>query len=82
MATMTIRNIDSQLKARLRIQSARHGRSMEEEARAILRSALCVESPAPVSLGDAIRARIAASGGVELELPGREDLRQPVDFGA
>lgn len=36
MATMTIRNIDDQPKARLRIQAATHGRSMEDEARDIL----------------------------------------------
>jgi len=27
---MTIRNIDEQLKARLRVQAAKHGRSMED----------------------------------------------------
>ena len=43
MATMTIRNLDDELKARLRLRAARHGQSMEEEARSILRSALQVE---------------------------------------
>ncbi|CAJ92832.1 Plasmid stabilization protein [Cupriavidus necator] len=40
MATLTIRNIDHELKARLRIEAAQHGRSMEEEVREILRRAL------------------------------------------
>ena len=43
MATMTIRNLEDELKARLRIRAAQHGRSMEEEARSILRSALNTE---------------------------------------
>jgi plasmid stability protein len=37
VATITIRNLDEAVKIRLRIRAASHGRSMEEEARAILR---------------------------------------------
>lgn len=40
MATMTIRNLDDDVKARLRVRAAQHGRSMEEEARSILSAAL------------------------------------------
>ena len=40
MASITIRNLDEETKRRLRIRAARHERSMEEEARNILRSAL------------------------------------------
>ncbi len=40
MASITIRNLDNSLKSRLRIQAAVHGRSMEDEARDILRSSL------------------------------------------
>ena len=40
MATLTIRNLDERTKAQLRVQAARHGRSMEEEARTILRTAI------------------------------------------
>lgn len=36
MATLTIRNLDENVKHRLRLRAARHGVSMEEEARAIL----------------------------------------------
>jgi plasmid stability protein len=31
MASITIRDIDERCKARLRVQAAHHGRSMEEE---------------------------------------------------
>lgn len=82
MATMTIRNIDDQLKARLRVQAAMHGRSMEDEARNILRTALSAEPANGQSLVDAIRARIEPLGEVDLELPAREPMRAAVDLGA
>ncbi|HEY6923076.1 MAG TPA: hypothetical protein VI653_06385 [Steroidobacteraceae bacterium] len=76
MASMTIRNLDEKLKARLRVQAARHGRSMEDEARDILRSALSTSS-ARTSLVRSIRRRMAALGGVELEIAPREPMREP-----
>ncbi|WP_027978082.1 FitA-like ribbon-helix-helix domain-containing protein [gamma proteobacterium L18] len=80
MATMTIRNIDDQLKARLRVQAAMHGRSMEDEARDILRSALSTEPSGGPSLVESIRARVREFGGVDLELAPREAIRSQVDF--
>jgi plasmid stability protein len=79
--TMTIHNMDEQIKARLRTQADRHGHSMEEEAHDILRAALSAEE-APVSLVEAIRARLAPLGGVELELPARETIRDLSALGA
>ncbi|MDH4571871.1 FitA-like ribbon-helix-helix domain-containing protein [Salinicola acroporae] len=70
MASITIRNLDEPLKTRLRLQAASHGHSMEEEVRVILRGAL---SPPQTGLGSRIKARFAESGGVDLELPVRED---------
>lgn len=81
MASMTIRDIDDQLKARLRVQAAQHARSMEDEARDILRSALSVEPDPSQGLVAAIRARIEPLGGVELEIPAREPIRESVDLG-
>lgn len=40
MASVTIRNLEDELKTRLRIRAAMNGRSMEEELRAILRAEL------------------------------------------
>lgn len=77
MASITIRNLDDALKATLRIRAARHGRSMEDEVRNILRDAL---TPAPVSernLVERIRTRFAALGDVELAQPPRESIRVP-----
>jgi plasmid stability protein len=82
MASITIRNLDGPLKARLRVQAAMHGRSMEDEARDILRTTLNRMPAPPVNLAAAIRARFAPIGGVELpEIP-REPMREPPDFGA
>ncbi len=80
MASITIRDLDERLKGRLRVQAAQHGRSMEEEARDILRAALSLGRSRTESLVDSIRARIEPFGGVELEIPGREDIREPVNL--
>jgi plasmid stability protein len=81
MATMTIRNIDDALKQRLRVRAATHGRSMEDEARDILRAALAaIEKPAR-NLAETIRARLALVGGINLDIPAREAIRDAPDFG-
>jgi plasmid stability protein len=80
MASITIRNLDDALKSRLRIQAAVHGRSMEDEARDILRSALSREPTRKGGLAAAIRARFAPLGGVELPDVVREAMRAPPEF--
>ena len=77
MASITVRNLEEGLKRRLRIRAAESGRSMEEEARVILRTALCRQPPAQQDLAAAIRARFAPLGGVELEIPPRSPMRKP-----
>jgi len=80
MASITIRNFDADLKARLRVRAAIHGRSVEDEARHTLRSALAAEPPG-IGLVESIRARLEAAGdGVDLELPEREAMRDPVNL--
>ena len=78
MASVTIRNIDERLKAKLRIQASKHGRSMEDEARDILRTALSVEPSRAKGLVEVIRARVETFGGVELDIPPREEIRGPI----
>lgn len=80
MASLTIRNLDEALKRKLRVRAAEHDRSMEEEARELLRVALNTKSTQPTDLGAAIRKRFAPLGGIELELPPREPMREPPDF--
>jgi plasmid stability protein len=77
MASITIRKLDERLKARLRIRAARRGRSMEEEAREILRAALTAERKQPRDLYTAIREIIDPIGGVDLEPLPRLSVREP-----
>lgn len=79
MVSLTIRNLDPAIKTNLRLRAAMHGRSMEEEARQILRQALLAPTSAE-GLGSRIRRRFAAVGGVELpEIP-RSPARTPPEF--
>ncbi len=68
MASITIRNLDDDIKRRLRMRAAEHGRSMEAEARDILRMALS-ETAAPRDLAAAIRARVRPCARVDLDCP-------------
>jgi antitoxin FitA len=77
MASITIRDLDENTKERLRIRAAQHKRSMEEEARGILRAAVAENDAAETNLARAIRRRFQPFGGVELRLPKREAMREP-----
>ncbi len=70
MAALSIRNIDEDVKERLRLRAARHGRSMESEVRAVLVEAV---SPPPPSSGlfGTILESFGEHGGTELDLPAR-----------
>jgi len=76
MAALTIRKLDQKTKTRLRVRAAHHGRSMEEEAREILRSALTISSRTNGNLAEAIRRRFASFGGIEISLPHRDAVRK------
>ena len=79
MASITIRNLDDDVKPRLRVRAANYGRSMEEEARLILREAVG-RKPSSRNLASIIRAHFGPSRGVDLELPSREPIREPPRF--
>lgn len=77
MASLTIRNLDEQTKERLRVRAAHRRRSMEDEARNILRAAVTEDAAPPRNLAEAIRRRFQPLGGVELRLPARDSVREP-----
>ena len=79
MASLTIRNLDDSVKRQLRVRAAERGRSMEEEAREILRDAVGA-APARRDLAAAIRARVDPIGGAEIEIAPREAMRAPPGF--
>ncbi|WP_198015147.1 Arc family DNA-binding protein [Synechococcus sp. CC9616] len=75
MATLTIRNLDDAVRDRLRQRAAKHGHSMEEEVRQILRQVVKPGDTAATSkgLGSRIHNHFAQLGGCDLELPSRSD---------
>ncbi len=62
MAQLLVRNLEQQIKARLQRRAKRHGRSMEEEARDILRNALREEEAPAGGLGSEIAALFRDTG--------------------
>jgi plasmid stability protein len=79
VAALSIRNLDETVKQRLLLRAARHGRSMEAEARAILTDA--VQEPADsAGLFTALLDRFELLGGVDLDLPKRAEPGRAVDF--
>ena len=81
MAQVVVRNIEDDVKARLKQRATQHGRSMEEEVRNILRDAVAGPARAPVKLGSRIAARFADVGLTD-ELPRlRRQAAKPMDIG-
>ena len=80
MASITVRNLEDGVKRRLRIRAAENGRSMEEEARDILRTALYRQPPTQENLASIIRARFVPLGGVTLDTLPRSPTRKPPRF--
>ena len=80
MASITIRKLDDDVKSKLRVRAASNGRSMEAEARLILAEAVDREPVPAEGLGTMIHELFKPYGGVELELPPREPMRDPPSF--
>jgi plasmid stability protein len=79
MATLTVRGLNDAVHSRLRIQAARHGRSMEAEVRAILTEQLApVDEPG--GLGTSIHGLFADIDDAEFELPSRDEPARAADF--
>ncbi len=81
MATLMIRDLDDDVKARLRIQAAEHGRSMEAEARLLLAAALNGRRPSR-GLGSYIQSQFSAIGGANVPAPPRTESARAADLPA
>lgn len=81
MASITIRRLDDSIKAKLRVRAASHGRSMEEEAREILKAGLKTNRVPRLNLAESIRRHINPVGGVDLVMFRREAVRHPPKLG-
>ena len=74
MTSVLIRNVDDALHRRLKASAAAHRRSMEEEARELLRIAVAHDDAPPCEhLVDVAARLFGAAGGAELELPARTE---------
>ena len=80
MSTILIRQLDEATKVRLRLRAAQHGRSMEAEAREILKATLTRQTRDRGGLADRIHARFSRLGGVDLPKIPREPMRSPPVF--
>ena len=82
MAQFIVRDIEEDVKAKLKRRAIRHGWSMEEEIRQILRNAAKEENQPKSKLGSRIAARFANTGLSE-DLPElRGQTAQPTHFSA
>jgi len=79
MASITVRNLEESTKRKLKVRAAENGRSMEQEVREILKSEL--DKPRKPRTGAELVKKIRAIweplGGVDLDLPPREPIRDP-----
>lgn len=79
MAQIHVRKLEEETKAKLRERAKRHGRSIEEEVREILRNAVQNEDPLRRKLGTETRELFAKAGlkrgeikelrGIRLQIP-------------
>jgi antitoxin FitA len=79
MAAVSIRDLDDDVKDRLRVRAARNGRSMEAEIRAILTDAVS-EPDVSRGLFSELLERFGEIGGVELDLPRRANVARAPDL--
>lgn len=79
MATLTIRDLDDAVKTRLRVRAAHNGRSMEAEARIILRVALA-DPEDRRGLGSRIRERFADLDDEAIVPPPRAEQPRSADL--
>lgn len=79
MATLTIRDVDNELKTALRVRAAEHGRSMEAEVREILRVVLARPS-SDIGMATRIRRRFSSIDDVEIEPPARTEFPRAAEL--
>lgn len=79
MGALSIRNLDDDVKERLRRRAAGHGRSMESEVRAILADALS-DPETSDGLFQSMLDRFGEIGGAELDLPPRRTRVRAADL--
>ena len=77
MSSITVRNLDEFVKAGLRLRAARHGFSVEQEVRQILRQAVAPEAVGDVSFAERVHRRFVGLKADDLPIPARRPARLP-----
>jgi len=80
MAQILVRNLEEDVKVLLLHRARRHGHSMEEEARDILRNAVRTEGSAVTPLGSRLRMRFADIGLEDDIEELRGEVARPASF--
>jgi antitoxin FitA len=75
VANLSVRKLDEQVYEQLRIRAAKHGVSMEEEARQIISKIVT----APAKIGDVFRKHFGYKHGIDLDILQRKP-HNPMDF--
>lgn len=76
MASLSVRKLDRNVYERLRLRAAKHGISMEEEARRIIYQAVAV----PEKFSDVFNKYFGVENGVNLDLLNQRNSHNPMDF--
>lgn len=71
MASLTIRQLDEDIKSKLRMLAAQNGRSMEAEARAILAAVFVKQTDSNEGIASKIQRIISRHGAIDLQQPER-----------
>ena len=84
MASLLIRNVDEALRDQLKARARRNRRSLEEEARELLRTAIARDASGGETLPAIAERLFGAERGIDLDLPprGQERERPPIGFGS
>jgi antitoxin FitA len=81
MATLTIRNLDDDVKQRLRVRAAQHGWSMEEEVRTVLQASVEQDIISkPGGLATRLMELFKDIDTTGFELPERTPAPDPIHF--
>lgn len=76
MASISVRNIDDKIYKQLQLRAAKHGVSMEEEARRIISQAVAT----PVKMSEVFQKYFGSKNGIDLDIPCHRKPHDPMDF--
>lgn len=76
MANLSVRRLNKNAYEQLRIRAAKHGVSMEEEARQIIYQAVS----APERISQVFQRNFGYKNGIDITIPNRRKPHEPMDF--